>query len=201
MIADDGLGLFARQRACRSYRDEPVADEMVEAVLSAATRAPSAQNRQPWVFVVARDPATRLAVWQVAERVWNAGGREASAAEPDRVMHASVDHAIGGGGFAAAPVTVVVAADTDRCPSGSLGSSIFPAVQNLLLAATAVGMGSALTTIATFNASGLRAVVGLPDHITPVAVVPLGWPARELGPNRRGPVGDHTHRDRYGRRW
>ncbi len=195
------LALFARQRACRSFRPDDVADESIEAVLEAATRAPSAQNLQPWVFVVVRDPEVRAAVWEVGLRLWDAGGREASAAVDPPALHADVDAALADGGFALAPVTIVVGADADRCPPGSVESSIWPAVQNLLLAATALGLGSALTTIATFFADDLRAVVGLPGHITPVAVVPLGHPTRSLGANRREPVADHTHRDRYGRAW
>ena len=77
-------------------------------------------------------------------------------------------------------------------------SSIFPALQNLLLAAGAVGLGSALTTIATAFAAELREIVGLPEALVPVAVVPLGYPAQPLGPPRREPFADHTHRDTYG---
>jgi nitroreductase len=80
-------------------------------------------------------------------------------------------------------------------------SSIFPALQNLLLAAGAVGLGSALTTIATAFADELREAVGLPPEVVPVAVVPLGVPAKPLGPSRREPFVDHTHRDRYGTPW
>lgn len=195
------LALFARQRACRDFTDEPVGDDLVEAVLDAATRAPSAQNLQPWEFVVVRDGGVRAAVWEVGARLWAAGGREASAAVDPPAMHAEVDAGIAGGRFAAAPVTVVVAADTERAALGPVETSILPAVQNLLLAATALGLGSALTTISTFFADDLRAVVGLPDHVLPVAVTPLGWPRRPLGPNRREPAAAHAHRDRYGTPW
>ena len=80
-------------------------------------------------------------------------------------------------------------------------SSIFPALQNLLLAAGAVGLGSALTTIATAFADELRAVVNLPESVVPVAVVPLGVPATPLGPSKRDPFAEHTHRDTYGTPW
>ena len=69
-------------------------------------------------------------------------------------------------------------------------SSIFPAVQNLLLAATALGLGSALTTITIGYRDELRDLLGLPDHVVPVAVVPIGHPARALGPPRRDPFAD-----------
>ncbi len=82
-----------------------------------------------------------------------------------------------------------------------MASSIFPAVQNLLLAATALGLGSALTTITTGYRAELQRLLDLPEHVRPVAVIPLGHPARPLGPPRREPFDAHTHRDRYGLRW
>jgi nitroreductase len=105
------------------------------------------------------------------------------------------------GGLAAAPVMIVVCADTERGLVATVPSSIFPAVQNLLLAATALGLGSALTTITTAFAPELRVLLGLPEHLVPVAIVPLGWPARALGPPRRDPFAPHTHRERYGTGW
>ena len=80
---------------------------------------------------------------------------------------------------------IVVAANTVAVHPRALASSMFPAVQNLLLAAAASGYGSALTTLVTVAATELRVAVGLPDHVEPVAVVPVGRPARPLGPSRR----------------
>ena len=74
-------------------------------------------------------------------------------------------------------------------------------LERLLLAATALGLGSALTTITTLFADDMRQLLGLPEHLQPIAVVPLGWPAKPLGPPRRDPFADHTHRDRYGTAW
>ena len=105
------------------------------------------------------------------------------------------------GGVAAAPVLVVVCADTDRGLEQTVPSSIFPAVQNLLLAATARGLGSALTTITVGFRAELAALLALPDHVVPVAVVPLGHPLRPLGPPRRDPFASHTHRERYRNGW
>ena len=74
-------------------------------------------------------------------------------------------------------------------------------MQNLLLAATALGLGSALTTIATTFAAELTALLDLPAHVVPVAVVPVGRPAHPLGPPRREPFSEHTHREQYGKAW
>jgi nitroreductase len=105
------------------------------------------------------------------------------------------------GGIAAAPVNIVVCADTERGLAQTVPSSIYPAVQNLLLAATALGLGSALTTITTTFGAELRAALALPEHVVPVAVVPVGYPARPLTPPRRASFADHTHREQYGVRW
>lgn len=192
--------VMRRQRAHRTFTDDPVDDATVTELLELATRAPSAQNAQPWEFVVVRDPARRAALWELGARVWAMGGSEAARAAVPAEMHADVDHGITAG-FAAAPVSIVIGVDTTKVAPGTGGSSIWPAVQNLLLAATARGLGSALTTIATIQHAELRALVGLPDHIDPVAVVPLGHPARRLGSSRREPVVDHAHREEYGTPW
>jgi len=191
--------LVSRQRACRVFTDEPVSDDDLAQVLRAATFAPSAENRQPWEFVVVRDADARTAIAKFMERAWEEYGRAFSESRTSRALFADVDRGMTGG-FATAPVFVVVAADTERTLEVTVASSIFPAVQNLLLAATALGLGSALTTIATM-ASELQPLLGLPDHVKPVVVVPLGHPARPLAPPRRDPFDAHTHRERYGTPW
>jgi nitroreductase len=96
---------------------------------------------------------------------------------------------------------IVVCTDTERGHPATVGSSVFPATQNLLLAATALGLGSALTTISVGFADELRELLALPAHVAPQAVIPLGHPAKPLGPPRREPFADHTHRDRFGNPW
>jgi nitroreductase len=82
-----------------------------------------------------------------------------------------------------------------------LEASVFPAIQNLLLAATALGLGSSLTTLTLAFGDQLASITGLPDEVLPMAVIPLGWPARPLSPPRRLPVRDKTHRDSFGNPW
>jgi nitroreductase len=185
------------QRAHRWFTDDAVADVDVARMLEAAVRAPSAENSQPWVFVVVRDAAVRGAIAGAAQRLWHDVGREHAAANVDAAMLADID-ASTAAGFGGAPVLIVVAADSTRTHPRTFGSSIFPAVQNLLLAAGALGYGSALTTLATYAADDVRAAVGLPAHLVPVAVVPIGRPATRLGRSRREPIGTKAHRDRYG---
>ena len=197
----DFFEIALRQRACRDFSDEPVPDDDIERILQAATHAPSAENTQPWVFVVVRDDSTRAQLAELTQRVWNAGAREQAMARLDAKLAADVDGGIERG-LGGAPVIVVIAADTTSgVHPKAVASSIFPAVQNLLLAAGALGYGSALTTLTAAAGDELRAIVDLPAHITPMAVVPLGRPARALGRPRRRPVAESTHRDQYGRPW
>jgi nitroreductase len=189
------------QRACRDFSDAPVDDDVLAQILEAATYAPSAENRQPWEFVVVRDARTRDQIHDLTEAAWRDGGRAFSEQRVDARLLAEVDHAIAGGGYRSAPVLVVVAADTERGLVQTVPSSIFPAIQNLLLAANALGLGSALTTLTTVHAGKLQRLLALPEHVVPQAVVPLGRPARPLGPPRREPFSAHTHRDQYGTPW
>jgi nitroreductase len=196
----DFFEVAARQRAYRHYTDEPVDDATVERLIEAAVRAPNAENRQPWEFVVVRDAAARAQIAELMTKAWEGGGRKYSEARLSETVLADVDAAMRGG-FGRAPVFIVVCADLDRVHEQALGSSIFPAVQNLLLAATALGLGSALTTIATVFARELAALLALPDRVRAVAVVPIGHPAKTLGPSNREPAPTHMHRDRYGTGW
>jgi nitroreductase len=186
------------QRACRAYAADPVPDGDLVTILRAATHAPSAENRQPWVFVVVRDAATRAAVDGAARRVWDAGGRRHAQDALAPHFLAAVD-AFVAGGHGGSPVVIVVAGDgRDGVPPAVLASSVFPAVQNLLLAAGALGYGSAMTTLAAQDPGALATAVGLPEKVRPLAVVPIGRPAAPLGPPRRRPLVDVAHLDRFG---
>ncbi|MGH9086308.1 MAG: nitroreductase family protein [Acidimicrobiales bacterium] len=189
---------MVRQRACRRFTDEPVDEGDLTRMLEAATHAPSAENRQPWVFVVVRDPATRRAIAAVTLEVWRAGGRQHASGTLTPTLFEAV-HRFMEEGYGGAPVLVVVAGDgRDGSSRSVLASSVLPAAQNLLLAAAALGYGSSLTTLAAQAPDALRAVVGIPDGIHPFAVVPVGRPAVPLGPPRRKPVHEVAHADTFG---
>ena len=188
------------QRACRRFSTEPVDDTLVERCLEAATHAPSAENRQPWEFVVVRDPRRRATIGELTRAAWRGGGRAHSVDRlPPKLLEA-VD-AGAEGGVAEAPLLVVVCGNAEIGLAPTLPSSVYPAIQNLLLAANALGLGSALTTLATLQEDQLRELLALPPHVRPLAVIPLGWPAAPLGPPRRLPVVDRAHRETYGERW
>jgi nitroreductase len=197
----DFFAVALHQRACREFAADDVPDADIEQVVRAATHAPSAENTQPWVFVVVRDPSTRDAINELTRRIWAAGAREQASARIDARLAADVDAGIERG-LGGAPVLIVVGADTaSGVHPRALGSSVFPAVQNLLLAANALGYGSALTTLTAAAGDELRAIVDLPPSVLPMAVVPIGRPARPLGSPKRRPVAEVTHRDRFGTPW
>ena len=196
----DLFAVVTRQRACREFADTPVTDAELGPLLEAATHAPSAENRQPWEFVVVRDPATRAAIGELTRQAWERHGRAFSEQRLTPELLAEVDKGATGS-VTAAPVHIVVCADIARGLEITIGSSLFPAIQNLLLAATAVGLGSALTTLTTAFTAELRELLALPAHVVPVAVVPIGHPAHKLGRPRREPFAAHTHREQYGKAW
>jgi nitroreductase len=192
------------QRACRRFDpDGKVLDSDIEQMLQSAVHAPSAENTQPWSFVVVRDADTRrlLADWWT--ETWNAGGGDfIKQSLDDRALVYDLEYGFNRGGFAAAPVVVVVCADTERVPEIYAPSSIYPAVQNLLLAAADLGYGSCLTTgLTTFGVDRVRERLALPDTLLPMAAVYLGPSAKKLTPPRRRPALDVTHREKFGVAW
>lgn len=107
--------------------------------------------------------------------------------------------------FEEIPVVVVaclrgVIAPWPRISTSSAYGSIYPAVQNLLLAARAAGLGAGLITVPLWSTVLARRALGLPRNVTPCAVVPLGWPIGKYGPTTRRPVAEIVSLDRYGNR-
>jgi nitroreductase len=189
-----------RQRACRAFRRDEVDDAVIEQLLDAATFAPSAENRQPWVFIVVRDAARRESIGELMRRAWDAGGRSHSVGRLTPGLLADVEAGVLGG-VAGAPVLVVVCGDTRAGDRRVIEASVFPSVQNLLLAATALGLGSSLTTLPLVFGEELAKIVELPPEVVPMAVIPVGWPARPLGPPRRRPMAEKSYRDTFGAPW
>ncbi|MDT5226157.1 MAG: hypothetical protein QOG19_3564 [Mycobacterium sp.] len=200
----DLLTVMHAQRACRRFDpDGKVLDADIERMLESAVHAPSAENTQPWSFVVVRNEETRgqLADWWT--ETWNAGGGDfVRQSVEDKVLVADLEYGFNRGGFAAAPVVVVVCADTERVLEIYAPPSIYPAVQNLLLAAADLGYASCLTTgLTTFGVDRVREKLQLPDTLLPMAAVYLGRSTRKLAPPRRRPALSVTYREQFGNPW
>ncbi len=205
-----GLGMpladaMRTQRAVRRLRTDPVDDETLHAVLELALKAPTGSNLQGWEFVVVRDPGVKHQLARLNRQAWSvyrrfAGNRARGDLKAARMLAAvewQADH------FEDAPV-IVVACLHGRPWVSSMGraafyGSIFPAVQNLLLAARGLGLGAALTTLPLWCRPLVRRTLALPARVTPCAVIPLGWPARGgYGPTTRRPLAEVLHVDQYG---
>jgi nitroreductase len=144
-----------------------------------------------------RDAAVRAAIGALTERLWHGGAR---AHEEQRLSPAFLREVHDGatGGVAGAPVLVVVCGDTRLTHPNAMDASVFPAVQNLLLAAHALGLGSTLTTLPVLGGDELSTHLGLPPEVVPVAVIPLGALPKPLGAPRRQPLHEKAHLNRYG---
>jgi nitroreductase len=149
---------------------------------------------------VVRDEKIRAALGELMRRAWEGGAKQWSQSRLNEKMLADVDAGMHGG-VASAPVLLVVCGNTQRGMEVTLGASIFPAVQNLLLAATALQLGSALTTIATHYQKELQELLKLPAHVNAMAVIPVGYPARVLGKSKRNPLSTCTHSNEFGEAW
>ena len=193
------------QRAIRRLRPDPVDDALVLRLIDLAVRAPTGGNAQNWEFVVVRDRAVKArlgALNRAAFNIYGRIGRYVSRNDPKtlRMIEAvqwQADH------FADIPVLVVACLRGPRVPfppivAASYYGSIFPAVQNLLLAARAAGLGAALITLPLWSSVLARRALGLPWNVAPCAVVPFGWPRGRYGPTTRRPAGEVVHLDRYG---
>lgn len=192
-------------RAMRRLKPDPIPDDVLRRILAAAIRAPSGGNRQPWFFLVVRDVERRK---HLAE-LWQAGYQEllknpyyaeatAGGGTPDRQrMMRSVQHLAAH--LHEAPVHLVVCMDTDGQPAGfGHGSSIFPAVQNLMLAARALGVGAVLTTIHRYREREFKALLGIPDHIVTAALIPMGYPQGNFGAGPRKPLDEVLFFEQWG---
>lgn len=196
--------VMSTARAIRRFSDEPVSDEVIQRCLEAAIWAPSGGNFQAWRFVILRSPEVRAVVGKAAEmaleviegvyKMHRPGPDENDRkARSDRATYEFHDR---GGEF-----TSVLFA-TENFPSASellLGGSIFPAMQNFLLAARAQGLGACPTSWASYGGEPLlREAVGMPDNWLLAGHVVVGWPRGRHGPVRRRPLSEVVYTDRWG---
>ena len=211
-LAPDTVGLLegiATTRAIRRYRDEKIPPEALRDILFAATRAPSGSNRQPFRFLVLEDSERAMrakeAIAAGARRLWGnkrtADGYESGSGladdSPKARMARTMDHYVEN--LASAPVVVLVCLERYREPTPTEGASVYPACQNILLAARALGWGGVLTGFQAFVESELREVLGIPESVFLAATITLGRPQGSHGPVRRRPMSEVVFGDAWGR--
>ena len=197
------------QRAIRRLKPDPVDDALVLHLLELALKAPTGSNAQNWEFVVVKDPVVKARLGKLNRRAWNLYGgigRRMAKRAGDPAMLRIIDAVEWQANhFVEIPVLIVACLKGFIPPwppiaAASLYGSIFPSVQNLLLAARAAGLGAALITLPLWSRFLARRALGLPWNVAPCAVVPLGWPAGRYGPTHRRPVEEVVSLDRYGNR-
>jgi nitroreductase len=202
----DFFETLTTQRAMRRLKPDPIPDAALRQIMEAAVCAPSGGNRQGWSFLVIRDAAKRARLGEVYREAWGELMKapyyaEASKAAPDSrtgKMIASARHL--GEHLGEAPVLVLACIATDPGVKASLttGASIYPAVQNIMLAARALGIGSCLTTIHRFRDAEVKALLGIPADVETAALIPLGYPLGKFGRPPRRPLGEVAFADRWG---
>lgn len=224
------LGLFEAMysaRALRRLKPDPVPEELITQILDAAIRAPSAGNAQNWAFVVVRDARLRAGLGSIyreasdiAAAFYEARGRPAHMSEEQwrRMMSSGAylwEH------MGDAPVLLIPClVRRDVPPIEALapamqgtyqdeiayldrirGASIYPAVQNIILACRALGLGTVITTNHLRCESEVKSVLGLPDDVETFALMPIGYPVGKFGPLTRRPVNEVAHADHWSKGW
>src|SRR2546427_3230590 len=194
-------------RAMRRLKPDPVPDELIRKILQAGACAPNGGNTQRWRFLVIKDAKIKQGVQQYYKRAFDevVGPRYLNSAPPPGVsreaytrQHAAVqyltDH------FHEAPVWIVACLEEGSTPPTRWsGASIYPAVQNMLLAARALGLGATLTTRHLLFEKETEAALGLPTGVHSYAILPIGYPMGRFGPVGRGPLTDVVYEDQWGR--
>jgi nitroreductase len=200
----DVFDIMHTTRAMRRLKPDPIPDELIRRILAAGQAAASGGNAQRWRFLVIKDPEIKKKVQVYYKRAFDevVGPRYYTSEPPPGVtrerymrQHAAVqyltDH------FHEAPVWIVACLEGAN-PNRSSGSSIYPAVQNMLLAARALGLGSTLTTRHLLYEKETEAAMGIPEGYHSYAILPIGYPMGRFGPVGRGPLSEVVYLDRWG---
>ncbi|QLL10485.1 nitroreductase family protein [Mycobacterium vicinigordonae] len=197
------------QRAIRRLKSDPVDDSLILHLLELAMKAPTGSNAQNWEFIVVKDRRVVAKLGRLNRAAMNTFGplykralekrMDEKMLRIEKAVRWQAEH------FDDIPVVVVACLKGVIPPFppvavSSAYGSIYPAVQNLLLAARAAGLGAALITLPLWSTFAAKRVLGLPWNVTPCAVIPLGWPMGKYGPTSRRPVGEFVSLDRYGNR-
>jgi nitroreductase len=185
------MDVFEAIRTTRAMRhldsSREVADADLHKILEAATKAPSGGDSQPVRWIVVTDAETKRLLGEVYSRC---AARLLEGDEDSPLTRSSwylVEH------FGEAPALIVACTEGER----RRPASVFPAVQNLMLAARALGLGTTLTTSHLEDEPAVREILGLPMHVATYCIIPIGYPLGRWGEAHRKPVEEVTYRDRW----
>ena len=203
------LEAMRTQRAVRRLHLDPVDHDVLLPLLELSLKAPTSSNTQDWSYLVIEDPAqkARLArLYRVLYRTFHP--IEVRAAKGDeQALRAMAPGQWQAEHFEELPVFVVPCyrrglkhrpVGRPQISVASFYGSVFPAVQNLLLACRAVGLGASLQTLPIWVVPVARRILGLPRQMVPVCIIPIGWARGRYGPTTRRPIGEVVHLDTYG---
>jgi len=201
----DLFDIIRTTRSMRRLKPDPVPDELIRKILEAGVCAPSGGNMQRWGFLVVRDASVKETVAAYYKRAWDEQvapryrvGEPAPGMSRDRFLRLLAAAEYLAAHLHEAPVWIVPCLE-GGAPSRTAGSSIYPAVQNMLLAARAVGLGATLTTLYLAFEKEVEAALGLPPDVHSYAILPIGYPLGRFGPVRRKALAEIVYEDRWGR--
>jgi nitroreductase len=200
----DLFEMIRTTRSMRRLRPDPVPDALIRQILEAGVCAPSGGNMQRWRFLVIRDPEIKQTVGAYYKRAWDeqVGPRYRAGEPPPGTDRERFLRMLDAAEYLAAhiheaPMWVVPCLEGGT-PTRTSGSSIYPAIQNMLLAARALGLGATLTTLYLGFEKEAEAALGLPAGWHSYAILPIGYPLGRFGPVRRVALSDVVFEDRWG---
>ena len=197
----DVFEAMATGRAIRRFTKEPVSDELLERLIWAATRAPSPGNSQGWDFIVVTDSAIKAQLGKVIGERMQAFRQAATPTDDARELRMREDAIHMATHLHEIPAIIFVCgapAYPPQAPQMSfVWSALYPATQNLLIAARSLGLGTTLTTFQMVAEAEIRTALGVPANVQIAAMIPVGWPAAAFTPVRRKPVSEVLHRNRW----
>lgn len=206
IVESDFFEVIGTQRAMRRLKTDPVPEEYIKKIIWAATRAPSGGNSQGWRFLVVTDEAKKRQIQEWYNEGWQRMLDSGYGNRPDlpQLERESNERVMRSATYLArhmheAPVLIFACALMSG-PAREItsGSSIYPAIQNLMLAARALGLGTALTTVHRGRQDDIRKLLDIPETVETAALIPVGWPKGKFGSGFRKPVEDVTYWDSWG---
>lgn len=207
VVEDDVFELMRTQRAMRRLKPDAVPREYLTKLIWAATRAPNGGNVQPWRFLVITDVAKKRRLQEIYSAEWEKyATMDSERARPGESPEQLRSHALtmAAGQYLAdhlheSPAIIIPCGFLLAVNTGiASGSSIYPAIQNLMLAARALGLGTVLTTLHRQNEGAVRELLGIPENAHTAALIPVGWPMGRFGAGPRLPVEAVTYWNSWG---